>query len=355
MTRLLVAAMAVWLMTACSADVTFSPEEGEERTYWVVNDTRLEGASSNSRALVQYRVEETSSDLRLRLTPHFLELNDGEGRFSSAGPAEERPELYRLLAAGLEMKLDPQTGALRQLRGMDRLTWNTLYRRQGEPLVDGLLRRLGAPMVLASIPARVGAKVALDPFIDMPSELTVVGVTDTTLSAELHTDTADGRVYARLEMERDTGWLKRMLILAELPIGSGRQQREMRLRTLIVPEEAPVGSLAYWLEGGGGTPWFALAESAQPLADMTPPASDRVFTDEQGSYRVWNDLVELTLRHDLEGESLPAEMAFTEVRALDADGDPLPLRFASLEGPGLLNLDGQVQSSSVLLPLGWHR
>ncbi|MBR9830089.1 MAG: hypothetical protein GYB41_15875 [Oceanospirillales bacterium] len=118
MKRYLAPIAAVFMLTACSSDVGFTPKTGDGRAYWLLTDTRVDIGgrvqSQSSRALMRYQVEATAPDLHMTLIPEYMEMDGGgSSSFNSLATPDDDDELYQLLSSGFDMTLDAETGQMK--------------------------------------------------------------------------------------------------------------------------------------------------------------------------------------------------------------------------------------------------
>ncbi|PSL10257.1 hypothetical protein CLV44_12719 [Marinobacterium halophilum] len=360
MKRYLAPIAAVFMLMACSSDVEFTPKTGDERAYWLLTDTRVDIGgrvqSQSSRALMRYQVEATAPDLHMTLIPEYMEMDGGgSSSFNSLATPDDDDELYQLLSSGFDMTLDAETGQMKAFSGRDSASWAQVLERSGDQLVEELSKGLSTPGLLQSIPAKVGTEVDLAEFNGYPAQLKVVNVTDTQLTATLSSTSAKGRIYAELTQARDSGWLEQMLLVIDAPFSMYGRTGQVRTRLAMLPEDAPAAHLGNYLSFSRGDEWYEIVHPEQDLTGIAAPTPAQVFAYDHGVYTDEVEGVNLQVLHSLDQVTVPADVIFNQVRAYDAEGVLLPVRFANVGGFSLSDFDGPVRSWSSLLPLGWDQ
>lgn len=359
MKRYLAPLAAAFLLSACSSDVEFSPETGDDKAFWIWSHTEASimghHQEQQSRSLMRYRVEETSPSLRLTLMPEYMEMKDAGSRFNSLESSQREPELRRLMRAGFELTLNAETGQLQAFKGRDPETWQMMMERGGPQLAELLSRGLTSPGVMQSLPTQAGAQVALPDFQGQPATLTVAKVTDTHLVATLETESTKGKVYGELTLSRDRGWLEQLLLVVDAPLNVHGREGRARTRVLVLPEREVPSDLSFMLNGDYAEHWGEIWHPPEGLADQPPVTAEQLFAHERGFMDQGLDSVALKAIHELPEWAAPGRLSLRNVRALDAEGQTVPLQLADLGSMGPSYSEGRTESYHRLLPLGWEQ
>ncbi|GAA0698740.1 hypothetical protein GCM10009104_29150 [Marinobacterium maritimum] len=359
MKRYLAPIAAALLLSACSSDVEFSPQTGEDKAFWIWSHTeaKIMGRyqEQQSRSLMRYRVEETSPNLRLTLTPEYMEMKGAGSRFNSLESSQRDPELRRMMQAGFELTLNAETGQLQTFRGRDPETWQMMLERGGQQMVEQLSRGLTSPGVMQSLPTQMGAQVALPDFQGQPATLTVAKVTDTHLVATLESESPKGKVYGELTLSRDRGWLEQLLLVVDSPLHVYGQEGRARTRVLVLPEQQVPSDMSFMLNGDFEEYWDDIWHPPEGLASQPPVTAAQLFAHDRGFLDEGSDSVALKVIHEVPEWAAPGRMSLRNVRALDAQGQTVPLQLADMGSMGPSYREGQAESYHQLLPLGWDQ
>lgn len=258
---------------ALSHELTFSPHSGDEHRYMMYTSSSISGIGKqlSTQALIDYQVNRADHhQIGMGITFDFYRLNSyGMNLYSNRYPRnKDEQSIHRLISSGLDVSFNSQTGDIESLRGQDQKHWQQAVTARDNTLTQILQRSLTMPGVAASIPTKTGAIVPLDHFIGIAAQLVVTRVTETELSARLETITStasaantnhtaplqkDGnghpvKIYGYVTFDRQTTWIKSMVLQASKPFKRGDEERTLNERIVMLPPEdayAIIDSEAY--------------------------------------------------------------------------------------------------------------
>ena len=355
-------------LAACGSDeVSFRPDKGDSRQYQLYSKSHVSldaGGARQSRTdlgslLVTYEIEEVRPHLRMLVRADYLHLQMPGRTISSSDTDGSDPQFRELMAEGIEFDLDLDTGTLLGVRGRHREHWQALIEDGGERFVREMRKQLTTPALLERIPARVGAEVRLPSF--QGSEdllLRVEEVSDEEVLASVQLSGEQARAYGYLRLERKSGWLRRLAMVAEQPFDEYGFPGITRTQLLMLPAEPGVAlsSLDAYGWGEQDAEGFIFPSWEEQSAELPaePVREEQVFPSAVGSIEYYDENVRLEYLHAL--DSTAGYLEFRQLQALDDQGAPLDLQlFGATRGMTRSFEPGEgVRSMASYLPLGWH-
>lgn len=355
--------LAVFLLTGCEKNVTFSAKPGDEARYWVYSHTEVTIGDRTSprlasQSLMHYQIEDVGKTLKMHATPEYFQIATGQGGFTSTDVSPKK-RFLPLFTAGFDVTLDGESGELIDIKGRDEKLWQTLAENGSQVLIKSLQQNMHAPGVLQSIPAKKGSVVVLPRFNGLEAELTVHSVTEETLVAIVDAEHAQGKLHGQLVLSRDTGWLKKLTLIKTTPVSIGEREGTSTVYFAMRPENEPsrfFNEIGYY-EGDEDDdeerPWFDIL----PLPENTPLTdtvkAEELFAQEKGIFTSENDGFNFKLLSDLEYTRLLGRVAYRDVTGFDVNGQPLALTFALYSDDHYF--DEQMNSVTYAQPLGWSK
>lgn len=314
--------LALLLLGGCNDDLVFSPKLGDEQSYQVVTSTLVKpdghypSQHVDSQSLVRYRVTETGKVLRFDIANDYMALDaSGQGRLRSNQPSSGDKEWRQLMAAGFELAVDANSGALVTLKGHDQALWQKALERGGSELIRQLRQGMAVPGFVSAIPATPGATLALPDIQGHRATLTVDEVTPGQLSAHFSAEAEQARLYGRLQFDRKTTWLTHMALVMEAPFERFGITGQLRTLMVMAPKGSSLASLSYRTH--------YQQRDDEPFAIPTPPeqqshapATDHLYAEGYIDRR--HD--DLRLSYFLPGNPDRQELALDNIEALDASG-----------------------------------
>lgn len=196
-------------LTGCEKDITFSPNPGDEKRYWVYsaaqtpNQTKIEYRLNS---LVRYNVETVGKTLTLHVSSEYLDLNKSN-KHRSFNSAYNQSGSSAVIHSGFNLEVDKKSGTLLSLTGKNKEKWLSHVNTSGEdhPLLNTL--RASLPGLFANISTGVGDKTTIPNQFGIPTTLTITQVTPDTVSATLEGQTDNNQLYGQLTLRRDGGWI----------------------------------------------------------------------------------------------------------------------------------------------------
>lgn len=357
----------LWLLCACTPNthVEFTPSKGDKADYWVQSSIEVKLGShtlhQHSSAMMHYEVTDVSPTLKLDLLPKYMTISGGESHFSSLQLADSDPDLYQLLSKGFEITLNNKTGEVLAFRGKDKESWQKAIERAGQQFADQLSQGLDSPGVLQRIPAQEGSKLTLEGFKGLRTELLVTKVTPEILEAELSANEGDSRLYGRIRLEREKGWLQHMVLILDTELQAMGQQGHSHLRIITARAEQlnelnEVGNLEQLPAFNDIERWNTIKTLPPELREEKSKLSAKqLFQYGKGEFLADSEQVRLNLL--LTGNKLPGygEFSFKDMQALDAENKPVALEFATLSQFGPYQEEENLLIQLDLLPMGWYQ
>ncbi|PTU73555.1 hypothetical protein [Pseudomonas mangrovi] len=354
-------------LSACGSDeVSFRPDKGDSRQYQLYTKSQMSleaGGTRQSRTdlgslLVTYEIEEVRPHLRMLVRADYLQLKMPGRTISSSDRDESDPQFRELMAEGIEFDIDLDSGALLDIRGRHREHWDALIKEGGERFVSEMRKQLNTPALLERIPAKVGAELKLSSF--QGSEdllLRVEEVSDEEVLASIQLDGEQARAYGYLRLERNSGWLRRLAMVAEQPFDEYGFRGTTRTQFLMLPAEqgVPLSSLDVygWDEPDAEGFIFPAWEEQSAELPAEPASEAQVFPSDVGSIEYYEN-VRLEYLHAL--DKTAGHLEFRRLQALDDQGEPLDLQlFGATWGMTRSSRPGEgARTMAVYLPLGWQ-
>lgn len=367
--KYLVSVVACCLLSACSfgdADVEFTPEKGEERSYQlystskitVDNGRRTETVNTSSHQLLRYKVLETGKNSRFQVHVDYMNMRDGQGSGVSSGQlADRNPEMHAIFSQGFEFTLNLDDGSIKEFSALNKSVWQAQLAERGAELEHELKKLFSSSAFLSSIPAKTGAVVALPAYQGHANaKLTVLQVTDSHVLAKVESDSEQAKIYGQLMLERERGWLAQLALVAEAPFERYGYKGTVRSNVIMLPQQRQLGDLTQRLGFDYDFPAFEYPKQPDIVLDDVNKAltQDVVFAYDAGYFYQQDDLLNLTYQHDFSGYKPEGGFNLTDITAHSADGTVLPLQLSKVGSYSYPEQDGFYQSVQQNLLIGWN-
>ncbi len=352
-------------LTACGESVTFSPEQGEEKRYWVYAQTtrdveREPRTLMLSQSLMHYRVDKAGDTLKLHVTPEHLQLGMGSAGFSSIESSRANDRIQQIFASGFDLSLNGKNGELIDFKAKNDDQWQTFVKQGGQVLLNGLQSTMNTPGVVQSIPAEEGSQIELPHFNGEAVTLTVQKVTEQSLfvtvaSAQSKAETLEKQVYGQLEISRANGWFEKMLLVMNVPVEVYGETKMTQLALVMHPEDEPIGTFMDIMSHGyfyDDSDWFdimPLPEDSQIQETLT---LDDVLPYEHGMMTESENGFHLTSVTDLSNDAQIGRVIFRDTKAF-SDENPMDVKFALPLDQQFI--DEQMNMTAEAQPVGWHK
>lgn len=377
-----------------SGGLRFEPEAGEQRDYRIdlrmrmIEEGRTPPLSTDvmiMQSIMRYRVEETSPELKVHVTPRFMSLSDGwdsHSVSSARSGALRRGPGGDLLSDGFDLVIDPDTGDT-ELQAVNQQAWEKLQYRAGDQLQAQMRQQVITPAVARSIPAQQGATLPLEGFQGMPPLIvTVESVTDDDIVVGLRRDENqpvtsvpfinddDLRaritdVSGRMRLSRDKGWIESMALVSDQQVVSSDKTVNVHAAVFIEAVEDPaLGPLDYSLRPFAAATLLVewpdrhkvklpqTTDETHPLQVLNPPESPLANTATSFSTSRIKNRITLHLEPHLpKNQPLGRIIALEELTLRDKHGDVLdiPLVIETTAPDFMGNFSRDIRLS----PLGW--
>lgn len=244
-----------------SNQLTFDPSSGDEHSYLMLMHMGADGFGEHisNQALVNYKVKHASrSRVDMGLTFDLYRLHSNGFRINSNKypSSKDRKRFFQLMSSGFDISYDAKTGKVIKLAGRDKTLWQHAIEENGERMRKTLQQGMAAPGVMATIPAREGATVKLNSFNGFSAQLVVTNVTANELAARVETvptatedkkakppvpvdgmDLSQAKVFGYITFDRETTWLKSMVLQAEVPVSSYGHTTTLHTQIMMLPPE----------------------------------------------------------------------------------------------------------------------
>lgn len=367
--KYLVSVVTCFLLSACSfgdADVEFNPQKGEERAYQLYSNTKItvdnggrtETVNAASDQLLRYKVIETGKNSQFEVYVDYLKMRDSQGSSVSSGErAELNPEMHAIFSQGFEFTLNIDDGSVKEFSALNKPLWQAQLAERGIELELELKKLFSSSAFINTIPAKVGAIVALPAYQGHANaKLTVLQVTDSHVLTQVESVGDQTKIYGQLLLERERGWLEQMALVAEAPFERYGYKGTMRSNVLMVPQQRRLGDLTQRV--GLDYDFPALEYQKPPevvLDDVNKPLTqDDVFHFDTGYFEQQDDLLNISYQHDFSGYKPEGEFRLTDITAHSADGSVLPIKLNKVGSYSYAEKDGFYRSVEQNLLIGWN-
>ncbi|MCC5810942.1 MAG: hypothetical protein JJU06_11260 [Ectothiorhodospiraceae bacterium] len=350
-------------LSACSDNpevLRFKPQHDEQRRYQLLTHVEVSASSSfgsssesmDSTMLVDYRVSEEGDLYRIGIMPQYMMVIYPGGRFSNLDPPTPYGEdvLGELMSGGMTLSLDKGTGEpVDFVLNSPGAQWEELGLA---PLRDGLGDQLPRPGFGAGIPLEEGATLELEAQTPMPAlTVTVIRLGAERLTLRLSGDDEESKLFGYMTVERETGWPVQAIMVMEAPFDERGFSGTMRSVVSIMPADWAFGLGLDYMESI--TPWdfgsFGLPDDSEQATEET------VFASDIGTLDFESDRLRLMYQHEVETAEALGRMAFSELQAIDSEGNPIELQFQALEPFSYQGFnDSRVSTSADVMVLGWN-
>lgn len=367
--KYLVSVVTCFLLSACSfgdADVEFNPQKGEERAYQLYSNTKItvdnggrtETVNAASNQLLRYKVIDTGKNSQFEVYVDYLKMRDSQGSSVSSGErAELNPEMHAIFSQGFEFTLNIDDGSVKEFSALNKPLWQAQLAERGIELELELKKLFSSSAFINTIPAKVGAIVALPAYQGHANaKLTVLQVTDSHVLTQVESVGDQTKIYGQLLLERERGWLEQMALVAEAPFERYGYKGTMRSNVLMVPQQRRLGDLTQRV--GLDYDFPALEYQKPPevvLDDVNKPLSqEAVFAYDAGYFEQQDDLLNISYQHDFSGYKPEGEFRLTDITAHSADGSVLPIKLNKVGSYSYAEKDGFYRSVEQNLLIGWN-
>lgn len=353
------------LITACSRDVTFVAKEGDEARYWVYTHADIKFGyrteTQSTQSLMHYRIGEVGDSIKMHVKPDYIQLSSGNHKVSSFEVSSSNADFQQLYSSGFDVTVDKESGELLELKGRDEQAWQKFLERGGQQFVDSLQQGMNTPGLLSSIPAKAGSVVSLPDFNGQAAQLTVQSVTDTSLSAIIESQSIDGRLYGKVSIDRDSGWVQKLMVVVESSVEIMDREGNSRVTIIMTPENEPFSSFGVFddaqIYDELYNSWNDIAQWPddwqQELEEVS--AAD-VFAYEKGMFKPSDQGYKFTFLHQLAEKMSLGHMTYQNIEGFDKDGQPLDIDFSPLDNAYFSSFRSQyMESHASVAPLGWGK
>lgn len=345
-------------LTGCDQSVTFSPEAGDEKRYWIYTasqDTEEGDIQYHLNSLLHYKMDSIDDIIQLQVIPEHLDLSLGNGE-RTLNSATSNARNLQVFQAGFDLEVDKKSGTLLSLTGQDTEAWSRHVEYFGEnhPLLNMLRHQVSVPGLNTSISTKVGDNISLPQFLGLPATLTVTQITAETLHATVEGKTNNRQLYGQLTLARENGWIESVYAV----ISKDQNASDfIAIQSAGNPQHIsdPVPYFFHPQEL-----WQTLSPILSPDPSGTPPAphvmiKDDVFAYESGMLASGiPPYLSATLVHNLGQAPYSGHITLTDFRVRNEAGDDLGLPFVAPTNYHYFN-DNKNSENAVLL-MGWdHR
>ncbi|MGL5472145.1 MAG: hypothetical protein ACRDCT_28880 [Shewanella sp.] len=367
--KYLVSVVTCFLLSACSfgdADVEFNPQKGEERAYQLYSNTKItvdnggrtETVNAASHQLLRYKVIETGKNSQFEVYVDYLKMRDSQGSSVSSGErAELNPEMHAIFSQGFEFTLNIDDGSVKEFSALNKPLWQAQLAERGIELELELKKLFSSSAFINTIPAKVGAIVALPAYQGHANaKLTVLQVTDSHVLTQVESVGDQTKIYGQLLLERERGWLEQMALVAEVPFERYGYKGTMRSNVLMVPQQRRLGDLTQRVGLDYDFPALEYQKTPEVVLDDVnkPLTQDDVFHFDTGYFEQQDDLLNISYQHDFSGYKPEGEFRLTDITAHSADGSVLPIKLNKVGSYSYAEKDGFYRSVEQNLLIGWN-
>lgn len=367
--KYLVSVVTCFLLSACSfgdADVEFNPQKGEERAYQLYSNTKItvdnggrtETANATSHQLLRYKVIDTGKNSQFEVYVDYLKMRDSQGSSVSSGErAELNPEMHAIFSQGFEFTLNIDDGSVKEFSALNKPLWQAQLAERGIELELELKKLFSSSAFINTIPAKVGAIVALPAYQGHANaKLTVLQVTDSHVLTQVESVGDQTKIYGQLLLERERGWLEQMALVAEVPFERYGYKGTMRSNVLMVPQQRRLGDLTQRVGLDYDFPALEYQKTPEVVLDDVnkPLTQDDVFHFDTGYFEQQDDLLNISYQHDFSGYKPEGEFRLTDITAHSADGSVLPIKLNKVGSYSYAEKDGFYRSVEQNLLIGWN-
>lgn len=355
-------------LIACSAEqsevLSFQPQAEQERRYQFVATSQImarDGHDGEHKERIQqtemtsYRVTQLNAEsVQLRVKPDYLHAQADSGMvFGSilgATFGEDRAQLD-LLAAGTEIQVARNDGRLLQpARGR--------Y-LNARVVLMGTLNRiqevLAQPGIASGMPLQVGATRSFKEAADkgVPGfTLKVRSVNEDKVLFTIESDSGEAQIYGRMLVERETGWLSRAGVVVKSDFKDDDYKGDIRTTISITAADWPYAELLEY--SGLNDIEIDFSPLAENLDHLSMATEEQVFAESEGSLKPDGGRFTLEYSHPLDEAEEAGQFRFTQIQALDEQGEPLDLEFQALRPYSYADGNGQVITTGEVFPIGWQ-
>lgn len=361
--------------------VDFAPGDGAERVYRfysraqfkTTHATQPDDVVMESSGLLRYTAHAGDTPVSVQPLHFCIEGAPRSRAYCSSWTGDRAPDLRRVLTAGLDIGSDAARHPWAQSSAPKAMA---ALRDDSEDLARLLPRQFAAPGVFADVPTTSGAEKRIH-IAGLPAtRLTVVATTPRHVFVSLSAADDGDQMAGYAVIERDGGWIERMVVVYSSRTSMGGQNEPVRQLLVLAPSDWPAGSLRIDSHTAGvpAAPaddqefaaYMSLASTpseAKLIDDVTghpdtPALTEaEVFPSAVGGFKAesaWG--LELHLGHALwrDRDDRFGRLQYSNPIARDAQGNRLDLPIAgSRPKTAATTLMGSLQTDDRLLPLGF--
>ncbi|MDD1782568.1 hypothetical protein LRP49_15455 [Enterovibrio sp. ZSDZ35] len=353
----------IFTLTACGESVTFSPEQGDEKRYWVYAHTARDAEREPvtlmlSQSLVHYRVDQVGDTLKLHVTPEHLQLGVGSSGFSSIESPHGNDRIQQVFSSGFDLSLNGKSGELTDFKAKNTDQWQTFVAQGGQVLINGLQSTMNTPGFLQSIPVEEGSQIALPHFHGESATLTVQKVTEKSLFVTVSSqseDDAKTQLYGQLEISRENGWFEKVLLVMNVPVEVFGATKMTQFALAMHPEEEPIGTFAeifYNAYYDDERYWFDIPPLSEGKQAPVVLNLDDVLPYDRGMMYENHEGFQVAFATDLTEDTQIGKIVFRDASA-SSGGKPIDIALAFPLDQQFL--DEQMNVSANVMPLGWSK
>ncbi|MCG9966238.1 hypothetical protein H9J30_20370 [Shewanella sp. PS-2] len=343
----------------------FKPKKGEERVYQVYSTMEFNAEKgvpseikTSSNQLVRYKVLDTGLNTRFEMFVDYIDMKDGSKRISNVTSSSTvNPEMHAIFSQGFEFTLNKNDGKIVDFSAKNKPVWQAFLKERGGELEHNLKKLFTSPGIYDEIPAKEGAVVELPTYQHYSKiKLEVLQVTDEYILIQVEGE--QNKLFGRLMLERDSGWLMQMALIVEENFERFGQKGKIRNNIFIVPQMRMMGSLEHTFSWKYDfSPYKYQNQSEPKLSDINKTlanlTSDTVFGNAEGYYELVYDTLFINYQHEFSDVIVPGRFNLTDVTAYSADGKKTPVQLNKLGHYSIVEKDGFHRSLEEFSLTGW--
>lgn len=371
----IVASLASLVLIACSptnSDVKFSPDQGDERQYQVLNRTKITVDTGNRKQtntitvhqLQTYKVTQVTPENHFRVAVDYMRLNNDKNQgFQSTQSADKNSKMHAIFSRGFEFTADLAKGTVSDFTAINKEAWQNILKDRGPKVEQEMKRMFNSSVFLAAVPAKVGAKISLPSYQNKTdASLTVLNVSEKYLLAEIvsqepetkNSEQEPIKFYGRILIEREHGWLSQLALVINAPFERYGYQGIARSSIIMLPKNRQLGDITKQFDYDRETPAFEYTKQDTPsIQEINKPLTqEKIFKSDTGYFRKKDDVLDMVYQHNFPFAP-EGKFSLTNIVAKNKAGQTIPISLNPLGAFSYSDNGASFQSLQQYLLTGW--
>ncbi|MEG3765884.1 hypothetical protein V5298_05170 [Alteromonas sp. 14N.309.X.WAT.G.H12] len=287
-------------------------------------------------------------NLTLHIEPNRLDMRIGSQEFSSAKEGGLPPALLNQMAAGVDMIINSETGALVDVSSPQQSLKDNLRNVLGGSLAS-MMDQISQPNLTVSLSPEKGWQTRGNVKGIADVAFTVTKVTDSDIWVSFEGTSANGQVAGLAQIERASGWIVNQVVTTN--IEKTIQGKVIHLRSTEVTNKVSDGHIAYLptMRAQWSNRWTEIADSAPTKEIISIRDASKVFSQQDGTVELDDGALTLELAHAVNKNGFLGRVVISDPQIFDKNSQRITSPFQISETYSYNNYkdEGKISHSTI--------